>query len=67
MKPASPYFTADEARAYLRIPTMNAFYIYRSRLKLKGYRRGGKLLFKQSDLDASLYEERPERLRKVAG
>jgi hypothetical protein len=67
MKPASPYLTAPEAAAYLKFPTVHAFYCHRSRTKLKAYRRGGKLLFKQSDLDASLYEERPERLRRVVG
>jgi hypothetical protein len=63
MKPASPYLTAKEACEYLRIPTMNAFYSYRYKVRLKAFRRGGKLLFKQSDLDASLEEERPARGR----
>lgn len=57
MKPASPYLTAVEAKEYLRIPTMNAFYVYRHRRQLRSFRRGGKLLFKQSDLDASLDAE----------
>ena len=57
MKPVSPYLTAAEACAYLRCPTMNAFYSYRHRARLKAYRRGGKLLFKQTDLDASLEAE----------
>jgi len=66
MKPASPYLTAAEACAYLRCPSMSAFYTYRHRAKLRGYRRGGKLLFKQADLDASL-EAEPVRanLRRV--
>jgi hypothetical protein len=57
----SPYLTAEEARVYLRIPSMKAFYMHRYRSKLKAYRRGGKLLFKQADLDNSLYEEKPLR------
>lgn len=64
MKAASPYLTADEARAYLRIPTMNAFYTYKHRTGLRAYRRGGKLLFKQADLDGSL-EKEPARKAAV--
>jgi hypothetical protein len=66
MKPASPYLTADEAREYLRIPTMNAFYVYRHRTELRAYRRGGKLLFKQADLDNSLDVERPRLVSRRA-
>jgi len=68
MTPASPYLTAKEACDYLRCPSMGAFYVFRHRRALRAYRRGGKLLFKQSDLDASLEQERPARhLRKVVG
>ena len=59
MKPASPYLTAKEACEHLRLPSMSAFYTYRHRTKLKAHRRGRTLLFKQSDLDASLEVERP--------
>lgn len=64
MKAPSPYLDANEAAAYLKFPTRNAFYVYRHRTKLKAHRRGGKLLFKQSDLDASLEEERPLKLAR---
>ena len=65
MKPVSPYLTAQEACDYLRCPSMSAFYTYKHRAQLKAYRRGGKLLFKQADLDASLDVERPAKARKV--
>jgi hypothetical protein len=66
MKPASPYLTAAEAAEYLKFPTRHAFYCWRSRVQVKAYRRGGTLLFKQTDLDAALYEEKPARVRRLA-
>lgn len=65
MKPTSPYLTAREACEYLRLPSMNAFYVYRYRAKLRAHRRGGSLLFTQADLDASL-EREPAPLRVVS-
>ena len=55
----SPYLTAREACAYLRIPSMSAFYTFKHRTKLRAYRRGGILLFKVSDLDAVLECDQP--------
>ena len=72
MTPVSPYLTAAEAATYLRIvkadgtPNVGAFYTFRYRSKLKAFRRGGKLLFRQRDLDAVLEEERPTKLRRTA-
>lgn len=60
---ASPYLTASEAAAYLRFvyadgsPNMNAFYQFRHRTKLRALRRGGKLLFLRTALDAVLEDE----------
>lgn len=67
MKPASPYLTADEAAAYLKFPTTRAFYEYRRRhpRAIKAYRRGSTLLFRVSDLDASLDVSRSS-LRRVS-
>lgn len=69
MKVASPYLTAEEACAYLRCPTMHAFYQWRYRRRLRAHRRGSVLLFTQADLDAALEQERQPRatLRKVVG
>ena len=64
MKPASPYLTTREAAEYLKFPSVNAFYAFRYRTKLRAYRRGGSLLFKQSDLDAALYEEPGPRVNR---
>ena len=66
MIPVSPYLTAKEACVYLRLPSMSAFYTYRYRTKLRAFRRGGILLFKVSDLDASLEDERPLRVVRKA-
>lgn len=70
MKPVSPYLTAADAAAYLQFPTLGAFrtFLWRRRKAgspLRTYRRTGRLLFKVSDLDAALDEERP-RLRRVS-
>lgn len=61
MKVESPYLTKEEACAYLRCKNMRAFYTRRYRLKIKAYRLGGTLMFKQCDLDAAFEEERPAR------
>lgn len=69
MKPASPYLTAQEAARYLRFDrsdgsvNMNAFYALRHRLKkagrpLRAHRLGGKMQFRQVDLDAAYERER---------
>lgn len=65
MKVESPYLTAAEACAYLRCPSMRAFYQRRYRLGIKARRLGGTLLFKQCDLDAAFEEERPARPTKA--
>lgn len=62
MKPASPYYTAVEAAEYLKFPSVRAFYEYRYSHRLKAYKRGATLLFKQADLDATLEEERRPKL-----
>lgn len=62
MKAPSPYLTVQEAADYLKFKTVKAFYSFRYRVKLRAYRRRGTLLFKQTDLDAALYEEKPARL-----
>jgi hypothetical protein len=70
VKPASPYLTTDEAAAYLRFPTVNAFHQWRHRHagRLPVHRRGGKPLFRQSDLDAAVAPVSVSRpLRKVSG
>lgn len=68
MKPSSPYLTAAEAADYLRFPSVRAFYVWRDRhpRALLAHRRGGTLLFKQSDLDHALDVERPSKLRRVS-
>lgn len=80
MKAASPYLTAEEAARYLRYDrpdgtvNMNAFYVLRCRLKkagrpLRAHRLGGRMHFKQVDLDAAYERERggTSTLRQVAG
>lgn len=56
MKAPSPFLTVEEARDFLRFKTTGAFHSWRWRhaRKLKTYRRGNTLLFKQSDLEAAL-------------
>ena len=64
---ASPWFTAEEAAAYLRIQSANgslhAFYLAYRRLGIPAYRlRGGReLRFHQDDLDRALETARVER------
>ena len=65
MKAPSPYLTTAEAAEYLKFSSVKQFYDYRYSVKLKAYRRAGRLLFKHSDLDASLYEEPGSKLRRV--
>ena len=71
MKTTSPYLTSGEAAEYLRFPNIKAFRTFLWRRRKYGhpvptYRRGATLLFKQSELDASLDFERPRlRLRKA--
>jgi hypothetical protein len=56
----SPWFTAEQAAAYLRIEsedgTLHAFYLAYRRMGIRAYRtRGGRALrFHQDDLDAAL-------------
>lgn len=63
---ASPWFTAAEAAAYLRIlsqdGTIHAFYLAYRRLGIRAYRlRGGReLRFHQDDLDRALEAARAE-------
>jgi len=67
VKPASPYLTAEEAAAYLRFPSVRAFYSFRYRRRVRAHKRNGTLLFKQSDLDAALdVEHQPGKLRRVS-
>lgn len=60
----SPWFTAEEAAAYLRIVSadgsLHAFYLAYPRLKIPAYRLdGGRALrFRQEDLDAALKRAR---------
>lgn len=65
----SPWFTAEEAAAYLRIETtsdkgskLHAFYLAYRRMGIPAYRfRGGReLRFRQADLDAALETARVE-------
>lgn len=74
MKAASPYLTAAEAAEYLRFPTLAAFRTFLWRCRKDGhsvptYRRRGTLLFKQTDLDATLDVEKPRfrAVRKASG
>jgi hypothetical protein len=59
----SPFFTAPEAAAYLRMehadgtPNVSALYQARWRHGIRAHRRGRKLLFKRADLDAFLSRE----------
>lgn len=73
----SPWFTADEAAAYLRIESedgaLHAFYLAYPRLGIPAYRfKGGRQLrFRQEDLDAALerarvQEAEPPRARLPA-
>lgn len=60
----SPWFTAEEAAAYLRIESedgsLHAFYLAYPRLRIPAYRFSGgrELRFKQEDLDAALRRAR---------
>lgn len=64
MKPASPYLTADEAARYLRFDKadgavdMKGFYKFRYRHALRACGRGRRLLFRITDLDEALNNER---------
>jgi hypothetical protein len=51
----SPYLTPREAMAYLRFPSMKALYAAIARGNVPVCRRGGKLLFDQRELDASVH------------
>lgn len=55
MTPASGYLTNTQAMAFLGLPSLNAFYTLRSRLKAEGrpmktYWLRGQMRFKESDL-----------------
>jgi len=62
----SPWFTAEEAAAYLRIESedgsLHAFYLAYRRMGIRAYRmKGGRSLrFHQADLDAALEAARVE-------
>lgn len=59
----SPYLTASEAAAYLRLekadgsPNLHALYTLRWRRGLKAVRRGGRLLFRKDALERFLEDE----------
>lgn len=55
---ASPYLDAEEARAYLRLPTKMALYALTSRHRLAFMKSGRRLLFTKSDLDAYVLRTR---------
>jgi excisionase family DNA binding protein len=48
------YLTAEEAAAYLRVPSLKAFYDFLRRHDVPTLRRGRQLLFDRQDLDAWL-------------
>ena len=48
----SPYLTADEAVAYLKLKTKQALYYHIKENRLPTCRRGRTLLFDRADLDA---------------
>lgn len=66
------YLTAAEAAAYLRLPSVPSLHTFLWRRRRAGipvttYRRNGRLLFIESDLDAALTVERQRSaLRKVS-
>lgn len=69
MKPASPFYTAAEAAAFLKFPSVRAFYRFRARHdnQPRATRRGSTLLFTEADLRRVLDDERPaHRLKAVA-
>lgn len=57
---ASPYLTVAEAVDYLRFPSAAALYQARWRHHLRGFKRGGRLLFRRADLDAFLERDSQE-------
>lgn len=50
----SPWLSAKEAAAYLRCPTVAAFYIWRRRHGIEARHRGKCLLFARLDLDRAI-------------
>lgn len=48
----SPYLTAEEAAQYLRFPTTHWFRVAAKRYGIPTLRRGRRVFFKKSDLDA---------------
>jgi excisionase family DNA binding protein len=56
MTPAapSPWFTADEAARYLRLPSRRALYKRVERRQVRAHRWGRQLRFHRRDLDALL-------------
>ena len=53
-KPASPWLTAGEAAAYLRLPTVHALYKRVERGQVPAHRWGRLFRFRRSELDALL-------------
>lgn len=68
----SPYLTADDAIAYLKLPTVAALHamLYRRRKAgrpITTYRLNGRLRFKAADLEAALTREQAPRSLRKAG
>lgn len=63
------WLTADQAREYLGLPTLAAFYVWKFRAKPRTYRLRGRLRFRQVDLDRCVEEALPasQPLRVVGG
>lgn len=61
---ASPFLTAPEAAAYLRFPSVAAFYVARHKHRIRGIKRGRTLLFRIADLERFLVDE-PLRLLRL--
>jgi hypothetical protein len=62
------WLTADQAREYLGLSTLAAFYVWKCRAKPRTYRLRGRLRFRQVDLDACVTNEQvTPKLRMVGG
>ncbi len=57
----SPWFTAEEAAAYLRLGSLHAFHLAYPRLGIRTHRLGRRLRFHQDDLDAVLQSAQRRR------
>lgn len=51
---ASVWLSAAEAAAYLRCPSVRAFYMWRKRHGIEARHRGARLLFARADLDRAI-------------